>query len=320
MSERSDPVETAVLARLLVKSKKPPTEGEVVRSVGALLGSDGHAGERVRTALAGLEAKGLREPGAMTLTEEGKSRALTLLALSARAIPARWPAVKARLTEVALGRTGGGRSMTASAIRAAALSAKLGLDAESASPASVLDAWAARELGMKGQKLSIANVRAHVLTRALGIDSLRDPKRIGAVATAKVLDVARTDATSIRDAVLRDWLTPPAKESASANASPSDLDSFASTVKELARESEERFGRSKVFIAPIWERARAQASFESLSEHDFKSKLIDAHRAGLLRLSRADLTPAMSREMVAASEVPYLNAVFHFVDLEGTLS
>ncbi len=57
-----------------------------------------------------------------------------------------------------------------------------------------------------------------------------------------------------------------------------------------------------------------------MSEDEFKAKLVEAHRSGLLRLSRADLTPAMAPEVVADSEVPYLNAVFHFVDLEGTLS
>jgi hypothetical protein len=39
-----------------------------------------------------------------------------------------------------------------------------------------------------------------------------------------------------------------------------------------------------------------------------------------LRLCRADLTPAMAPDLVSASEVSYLNAVFHFVDLEGVLS
>jgi hypothetical protein len=300
----------------MVKSKKPPTEAEVTKSVSALLGSDAaRAGERIRDALERLEANGLREPGKMTLTEKGRSRALDLLESSARSAPTRWPALKARLAEIALRPKSGGRAMTASAMCAAALSAKLDLPEESSSPSKVLDAFAARELGMSGKRLTVANVRAHILTRALGIDSLRDPKRIGAVATAKILDVARTDATSIRDAVLRDWLAKP-----KSTPKPFDLDSFATAVKELARASDERFGRHKVFIAPVWERARANATLRELSESEFKAKLIDAHRAGLLRLSRADLTPAMSREMVAASEVPYLNAVFHFVDLEGSLS
>jgi hypothetical protein len=92
-------------------------------------------------------------------------------------------------------------------------------------------------------------------------------------------------------------------------------------VKALAHEATDgRFGRHKVFIAPIWERARSVVPFCRMSESEFKARLVEAHRAGLLRLSRADLTPAMAPELVAASEAPYLNGVFHFVDLEGTVS
>lgn len=316
MSEKVDPIEAAVFARLLVKSKKPPTEAEVTKSVAALFGRDASSGT-IRAALERLEDTGMRKSGAMILTEKGKKHALALLDLSPREIPSRWSALKGRLTELALGRRG---RLTASAVRAAALSAKLGLSPDMASPAAVLDAWAARELGMTGKRLTVANVRAHVLSRALGIESLRDPKRIGAIATAKVLDVPRTDATTVRDAVLRDWLGGAPKKKVKLEA-PSELETFASVVKELARENVDgRFGRHKVFIAPLWARACKEASLGRLSESEFKAKLVDAHRAGLLRLSRADLTPAMAPEVVAASEVPYLNAVFHFVDLEGSLS
>lgn len=317
MSEPIDPLETAILARLLVRSRKPPSERDVVKSVAALFGAAATS-ERIRQALDQLASAGMRATGEMSLTEQGRRRAIEILELSARDVPARWPALRARLAELALGERGRGRPMTASAIRAAALSAKLGLPG--ATPSEILDALAARELGMPGKRLTMANVRAHVLSRALGIDSLRDPKRIGAYATAKILDVPRTDAASVRDAVLRDWLgSPPPKKTI--KEAPSELDAFATVVKELARANVEgRFGRHKVFIAPLWARARTEATLGRLSETEFKAKLVDAHRAGLLRLSRADLTPAMAPEIVAASEVPYLNAVFHFVDLEGSLS
>lgn len=318
MSEKVDPLEAALLARLLVRSRRPPSESEVVKSVVALFGAAATS-ERIRHALEQLASEGMREAGEMSLTEQGRRRAIEVLELSARDVPTRWPALRARLAELALGKRGRGRPMTASAIRAAALSAKLGLPGDT--PGEIFDALAARELGMPGKRLTMANVRAHVLSRALGIDSLRDPKRIGAYATAKVLDVPRTDAASIRDAVLRDWLGSPPPPKKTVAKAPSELDAFATVVKELARENVEgRFGRHKVFIAPLWARARTEATLGGLSETEFKAKLVDAHRAGLLRLSRADLTPAMTPEIVAASEVPYLNAVFHFVDLEGSLS
>ena len=45
----------------------------------------------------------------------------------------------------------------------------------------------------------------------------------------------------------------------------------------------------------------------------FKSRLVEAHRADLLTLVRADLVEAMDPQDVAASEARYLNATFHFI-------
>lgn len=316
MTSSYDPIETALLARLLVGGRKPPSELEVIKSLRPIVGT---AEARVRAALTRLEADGLRT-SEMKLTTKGRERARELLGTTK--LPTRWPGMKALLVELALGKTQkrNSRRLTPANVRAAALARKLDLPVAS-SPADVLDAWAARVLGMTGQRLTIVNVRAHVLSQALGISSLRNPSHIGALASAKLLGVARSDADSVRDAVLRDWLSAPQTETTAA-AEEDELDRFASTVKEIARDMSDdgRFGRFKVFIAPIWTRARSAPLFARMSEADFKGKLVAAHRAGLLRLTRADLTPAMRRELVAASEVPYLNAAFHFVDLEGTLS
>lgn len=312
------PIETALLARLLVSAKKAPSESEVVRSLRPLFGNGAEADEKLRAGLKQLAEAGLREKNAMTLTAKGRKRAADALGIDA-GTKATWPRLKGVLVEVALGRSPrkGSKPLSASAVRAVALASKLGLETESTRQTDVLDAWVARELGMAG-RFTLAHVRAHLLSRALGIESLRDPKRVGTVAVAHILGVPRTDANLVRDAVLREWLakTPPKADEPESG---TDLQSFATRVQEIARASADgRFGRHKVFIAPIWNRARGR--FQSMNEHEFKSKLIDAHRAGLLRLSRADLTPAMAPDVVAASEVPYLNAVFHFVDLEGTLS
>jgi hypothetical protein len=277
---------------------------------------------KLRAGLERLAEDGLREKSGMTLTPKGRKRASDALGIVGET-KATWPRLKAALVELALGRsTRGGKPLNPSAIRALALASKLGLNTASTRPAEVLDAWAARELGMPGTRFSLANVRAHLLSRALGIE-LRDPKRVGAVAVARVLDVPRTDAGVVRDAVLRDWLADPkvTSENGRQPDSGEDLEAFASSVREIARATDDgRFGRHKVFIAPIWNRVRTRSVFRSMNEDEFKAKLVDAHRAGLLRLSRADLTPAMARDVVEASEVSYLNAVFHFVDLEGTLS
>jgi hypothetical protein len=88
------------------------------------------------------------------------------------------------------------------------------------------------------------------------------------------------------------------------------LRAFAAAVLERAAKAapEHRFGR-KCFLAAI-EPSRATAAL-----------LIEAHREGLLILSRLDLISAFDphREMVAASEIewsfgPTFKATFHLVE------
>lgn len=342
------PIEIALLARLLAVGQRPPSEAAVLKSVRSLLRGAlaKDIDQRLRAGLDRLEIDGLRQRGSMTLTGAGKKQASELLGLRGTQTPKEWQALKRRLVELALGqKPRGPRPLSAAAIRAAALANKLGIDGARPRPSDVLDAWAARELGMSGKRLTIANVRAHVLSRALGIAALRDPKQIGSVATAHVLGVPRADTATIRAAVLGDWLTSPtstkiaerAKKNGGREAvhadepralsrptAPDDrvsLSAFADVVKTAAQSvTDGRFGRHKVFIAPVWSCLRDSKTFAPMNEGEFKAKLVEAHRAGHLRLSRADLTPAMAPELVAASEVAYLNAVFHFLDLEGDAS
>lgn len=50
---------------------------------------------------------------------------------------------------------------------------------------------------------------------------------------------------------------------------------------------------------------------------EFKARLVEANRDGLLTLSRADLVEVMDPARVTESETHYLNATFHFVLVEG---
>lgn len=99
-------------------------------------------------------------------------------------------------------------------------------------------------------------------------------------------------------------------------ASRSELTIFAEEVKTVANSlfSENRFGRYKVFIAPIWTKAFSS----TMTREEFDAALISAHRNGFLHLCRADLVPAMDPRKVRESEVTYLGlATFHFVNLES---
>lgn len=94
-----------------------------------------------------------------------------------------------------------------------------------------------------------------------------------------------------------------------------DLQRFAVEVREACDEVVAtpgwewgHFGDDKVFIVAAWEMGGFD---ESLAE--FKKRLVAAHRARLLVLTRADLVEAMDRYDVQRSETAYLSATYHFI-------
>lgn len=92
------------------------------------------------------------------------------------------------------------------------------------------------------------------------------------------------------------------------------LAEFAEAVVAVARVSPARYSPRDVFISGVW---REMQPILRWSEAEFKAALVEAHRAGLLRLARADLVAAMDPREVAASETRYGNfATFHFVEVD----
>ena len=76
-----------------------------------------------------------------------------------------------------------------------------------------------------------------------------------------------------------------------------------------------RFGADRVFISALWKQLGEQRDALGPNLDAFKARLLDANRARLLTLARADMPGAMDRAKVAASEISYLNSTFHFVAL-----
>jgi DNA-directed RNA polymerase specialized sigma24 family protein len=90
--------------------------------------------------------------------------------------------------------------------------------------------------------------------------------------------------------------------------SPADLQRVADETRTGA------FGKNKVMVSHAWEQAKKE--YPSLTLDEFKQALLEAHRAGHLQLSRADLVGAMNLEDVAKSEIPYLNATWHLINVK----
>jgi len=101
---------------------------------------------------------------------------------------------------------------------------------------------------------------------------------------------------------------PPASE-------PLPLERWAEQVQALADTTRSgRYGDERVFIAAVWRAAQAGPAALHGPLPAFKTRLVEANRAGLLRLHRADLVGAMDEQLVSESETRHLNATFHFVE------
>ena len=74
-------------------------------------------------------------------------------------------------------------------------------------------------------------------------------------------------------------------------------------------------GERKLFLSALWRALSPE--LPEYNRESFKEALVQAHRAGLLRLARADLVEAMDAAEVRASEVRYLTASFHFLILDA---
>lgn len=340
------PVKVLALARLLVASDRGETEKNVSKDLKPFVEHrwDGAAwGDRLRVALDELEAAGdlvrikVGKATKLTLTEGGRRRAREAIGIDALPPKTTWAKLKAsHLPALALGR---GRPSGAD-LKAEILRAHFGLDlGDRPRMAETTEATAAKLLGLEpGQRFTADNILRKLLRDAgiaipagqkPGPTTIRDAlfrRALGDPSAKKPLDLLISRSVGARQgkpaelgaAVLRAWVdrSEAAPEPAPAPP-PLALRDLARRVTDAARASTSgRFGGAKVFISHVWRALHDDPAFRGMEADEFKDRLVEAHRARLLELGRADLVEAMDPADVRESATPYLNAVYHFVRLE----
>jgi hypothetical protein len=323
-----------LLARLAVPAKKTPGRGRLREDLGKFA-QRAPSEEEFENVVDQLRRSELLEPKALRLTAAGRARALAFL--GTRELPPRcnWKTIKARyLAPLALGlrsASGEARQRIARADKLAAclLQRRFGLTVGTEPSLSVvLQALACKELGFPDQT-SLEGVRRLVLSRLLGSDRVMTAKELTKHAPRVLLGASRSGMEGLREVVLRDLLNrqdggeQPASVAANHPSTgpgaegPFDLSAFAHTVRAVARDCPSgRFGDNKVFISHVWRRLAGEPGFAGMDLTAFKHRLVEANRARLLTLSRADLVAVMDPGDVRDSETHDLNAVFHFVLIE----
>lgn len=167
-----------------------------------------------------------------------------------------------------------------------------------------------------------------------------DAKLIAQLA-ADAVGAAQTDPDIVRLALLRRMVTPfieampavkraappvqPARivEHAANDTKPANgppprpgLEEFASAIKRAAAKSAHGWP-AKAFISHVWDAIRLEHEIWALSEVEFKSMLIEAHRRGALALANADLKNKDLRHEIERSATPDRNTIWHYVRIEG---
>lgn len=352
--EHSQRLDLFILARLATTARHPPSAGKLEADlfpfVEARL-SRSEWSSQLAERLEALRAKGAIDTRRVP-TPKGLERLRG--ALRVRDLPSRWSEIwRALLPALALALPGAQWSEVASAdkLRARLIRQHRRLSVpELPTLAQAVDAQIWQALGLpEAGPLTLGKLRRAVLERTLGtslraksIDANEAGRWLASVATgATTRDIAASQRALVGRWLLAAEATTPtanaleatwAREHASAptperetmttrestpppTSEPLSLERWAEHVQALADSSRSgRFGDERVFIASVWHAAQAGPAALHGPLPAFKARLVEANRAGLLRLHRADLVGAMDEHLVRESETRHINATFHFIE------
>jgi hypothetical protein len=326
-------LEALILARLSVGAA-PPSRIRVSKTLHGMLARRFGIVEwrkRYDAALAALCAARLVEPTTLALTRAGQARLSAALGIASPPRAATWKEFKAKyLPRLICANPRAARPP--SDPRATLLAERLGVSVKRGETRRehVLETWLKKDLQIPG-RVSLETVGAALLGRELG---LRPRQTRAAILrqSSLLLSGATQDTTeAVTDALTLRWLFSEAASRGatengtrgSAGTANGGLDAAfvsraAAKIQHASRGPRARaFGPNKVFIASVWESLAADPEMMVLGEGGFKALLVEAHRRGLVDLSRADLVAAMDPKDVAASETRHRNATYHFI-VRGT--
>jgi hypothetical protein len=309
-------IELLILARLS-GPKQPPSETVIAKDFARLVTPAASPGEwraRIGPLLATLRGRDLID-ARRRLTERGRAALRDALGLAK--VPT-WSEARDRvLPALAFGVEPTSRIFGDSEqLQAAVIAKHLGLP-PAATLARLFDDLIASELGLAPGKVTLDRIRVHLLARRAGVTARGKASDVARQVAASAVRAPRASAQHLRLALVRRWLDPTAVPAAATPAPGAPLDdhAFAAMITDAIDAIGEagRFGPYKVFVSAIWRQLAHDPRRGGMVLDELKQRLLEANRASLLDLARADLVGAMDRDEVAMSEIADRGASFHFV-------
>jgi hypothetical protein len=301
----------------LVGAAKPTGQGSGAPSKKRAARKKAKAGPAKTSKRGGTGARAAK-PAArqgLTMTPAGQKRLQSALGAKSRVAARDWAELERKYMPALLVPGAAAASKKQPELAAVLLGQRLGVSVDRAlTQEQVLDAWLCSSLGLRaGQRLTLDNLRAALLARELGLPQRRSLKLQDVLGLAAVqLSGAASGADGdVSAALLLRWLSEARPEP---KREPPPTERIAAKALRAAEGPEAReFGPNKVFIGSVWRALAGDPELSELGEAAFKRQLVEAHRRGLLVLSRADLVAAMDPSDVAASEIIHQNATYHFI-------
>lgn len=219
-----------------------------------------------------------------------------------------------------------GRLATAPGLRLAIIERSLHLDA-----GSLVDAAAARRaMASKALEPELSARRRGTLgvveqrrlaARLIGARTSNSDAELVSLAAAGVVGSAQPDVAALRLALLRQFVVGVirSKDSDQRRRQPPapDLVTFARAIlDDAAKVARGMPGNRKAFVSHVYGAIGATANRWGLDEVRFKALLAEAHRAGLIALTNADLRDRSTMADIQASAVTHQNTVWHLIRLE----
>jgi hypothetical protein len=327
-------VQRLVLARLLVKVKKPLSLSKLNAAVASAISPPLSAAAAKSAAIRAIEqcqkAGHITSVGAPVLTAAGSSAATATFGTKALGSIKSWGRAQQLAALSSIGRPIN-KALDADALAACVLADHYGFPASTRSAAQAVDRMAWRALGLDSDaRFSVRAVQRHLLRELVPADARVTQDTWRRMLAMRAIGASGHDAKALTTALLcrpakqRIAAPPPIIQQqigndnqATSRPQPSLAD-FAKAVQEAAARPEvTRFHDDRAFIGSVWERMRGRDPVGDMSLAAFKNQLVAAHRQRLLRITRADLVGAMDPAEVLRSEARYQDATFHFVALDA---
>lgn len=277
-------------------------------------------------------------PKRYSLTEAGKSALRAALGLPS--LPT-WAQVRDRhLPSLGLGLVPGSTAAAAAGSNLGMTMVRMKLTLPKAtSLTAVCDELLFRKVGFTMAKVSLAELRARLLAEALAVGEEVSAQKVVEKAVRAWLRPVDMKKQSLGAALARDWVSgqvnhwldggtsttaagpppvhvsPPAPPTSPATSIAVSLDTLADAVHETLPRigADGRYSAEKVFVSAVWRGLEQERRTAGMTFDAFKRSLVQAMRAGKVRLARADLIGAMDAKLVSDSEILDNGATFHFV-------